>query len=124
MQTIRRRLIPLLALLTLALIPAQADAAKSSQASATQQASRAATAFDYSAQAKKLSQPRYETEKEVIQLPAYDGELLYIEVTKPKAAGHWPVILEAEPVPRHDRRPRGHAHPARARRTPTASRSG
>ena len=97
MQTIHRRLIPLLALLTLALIPAQADAAKTSQASATQQASRAATAFDYAAQANKLSQPRYETEQQVIQLPAYDGELLYIEVTKPKAAGHWPTILEASP---------------------------
>ena len=54
-------------------------------------------AFDYSAQESKLSQPRYETEKTVIKLPAYDGKLLYIEVTKPKAAGHWPVILEASP---------------------------
>ena len=85
MQTIRRRLIPLVALLTLALVPAHAEAAK------------APKAFDYAAQAGKLTQPKYETEREVIHLPTYDGELLYIEVVKPTAAGHWPVILEASP---------------------------
>ena len=33
----------------------------------------------------------------MIRLPAYDGEELYIEVTRPKAAGRYPVILEASP---------------------------
>ena len=92
MQTIRRRLpVLFLALLTLALVPGQAGAAKRPAAAKT------ASAFDYSAQAGKLTQPKYETQREVIQLPAYDGELLYIEVVKPTAEGHWPVILEASP---------------------------
>ena len=60
-------------------------------------AAKTASAFDYSAQAGKLTQPKYETQREVIQLPAYDGELLYIEVVKPTAEGQWPVILEASP---------------------------
>ena len=55
------------------------------------------SAFDYSAQEKKLTQPRYETEREVIKLPAYDGEELYIEVVRPKADGRFPVVLEASP---------------------------
>ncbi|HYH59933.1 MAG TPA: CocE/NonD family hydrolase [Thermoleophilaceae bacterium] len=57
------------------------------------------TAFDYAApaQAKKLTKPRYETQREVIKLPAFDGEELYIEVVRPKAAGDFPVILEASP---------------------------
>ncbi|HEX8206976.1 MAG TPA: CocE/NonD family hydrolase [Solirubrobacteraceae bacterium] len=53
--------------------------------------------FDYVANARGLSQPVYATEKTTIELPAFDGELLHIEVTKPKKAGHWPVILEASP---------------------------
>ena len=91
MHTFARRLIPVIALLTLALLPGQASAAKKPAAT------KVASAFDYSAQAGKLTQPKYETEREVIQLPAYDGELLYIEVVKPTAEGHWPVILEASP---------------------------
>jgi putative CocE/NonD family hydrolase len=47
--------------------------------------------------AKGLSLPRYETERVVVQVPAYDGELLYLEVVKPKATGRFPVILEASP---------------------------
>jgi putative CocE/NonD family hydrolase len=93
MQTFRRLLIPLLALLTLALLPTQAAAAKKKPPKATP----SAAAFDYSAQASKLTQPKYETEREVIELPAYDGELLYIEVVRPKADGRFPVILEASP---------------------------
>ena len=42
------------------------------------------------------------------------AKLLYIEVTKPKAAGHWPVDPRGQPLPRHARRPRGHADPPRA----------
>ena len=53
--------------------------------------------FDYSGQTDKLTQGQYETEREVIQLPAYDGEQLYIEVVRPKAGGRFPVILEASP---------------------------
>ena len=83
MHTFARRLVPVLALLTVALLPGSASAAKKP--------------FDYAAQAGKLTQPKYETEREVIELPAYDGELLYIEVVKPKAEGQWPVILEASP---------------------------
>src|SRR5688572_22657851 len=93
MQTIHRLLIPLAVLLTLALLPSPAGAA----AKKPPKAKPSAAAFDYSAQAGKLTQPRYETEREVIRLPAYDGELLYIEVVRPKADGNWPVILEASP---------------------------
>ena len=34
---------------------------------------------------------------EIVYLPAFDGEPLYIEVTRPSAAGRFPVILEASP---------------------------
>ena len=44
-----------------------------------------------------LSQPRYETVRDVLRVPAYDGRELYLEVTRPKAAGRFPVILEASP---------------------------
>src|SRR5918994_3403635 len=95
MQTISRSLITVLALLTLALVPGPALAAKKPKPPKKPPAP--AAAFDYSAQASKLTQPQYETEREVIRLPAFDGELLYIEVVKPKAAGRWPVVLEASP---------------------------
>ncbi len=58
--------------------------------------SQASAAFDYLAN-KGLSTPRYKTTKDVIRLPAYDGRQLYIEVTRPRAAGKYPVILEASP---------------------------
>ena len=95
MQTISRSLITLVALLTLALAPGQALAAKKPKPPKKPPAPP--TAFDYTAQADKLTQPQYETEREVIRLPAFDGELLYIEVVKPTAEGRWPTILEASP---------------------------
>jgi putative CocE/NonD family hydrolase len=60
-------------------------------------ATASAQTFDYVENSSDLSQPRFETQKEVIKLPAFDGRLLYIEVTRPKAAGRFPVILEASP---------------------------
>ena len=80
-----RLLISLVALFALTLVPATASAAKKPRA------------FDYAAQEEKLSQPLYETQHEVLQLPAYDGKLLYLEITRPKAEGNWPVILESSP---------------------------
>jgi hypothetical protein len=44
-----------------------------------------------------LSEPQYETVRDVLRVPAYDGRELYLEVTRPKAAGRFPVILEASP---------------------------
>ncbi|HET9737435.1 MAG TPA: CocE/NonD family hydrolase [Solirubrobacteraceae bacterium] len=44
-----------------------------------------------------LTQPQYETVRDVLRVPAYDGRELYIEVTRPKATGRFPVILEASP---------------------------
>jgi uncharacterized protein len=84
MSPILRLLISLAALLAVALVPAAPAAAKST------------SAYDYTAN-RKLSPPRYETERQVVRLPAYDGKELYIEVVKPKAAGRWPVVLEASP---------------------------
>lgn len=57
---------------------------------------------DYIAQADQLSQPDHpETITEVLQIPAHDGELLYVEVTRPDPAAYpgetFPVILEASP---------------------------
>src|SRR5688572_3716295 len=60
-------------------------------------ATASAQTFNYQAQASKLSQPRFETARQVIKLPAFDGEQLYIEVVKPTAPGRYPVILEASP---------------------------
>ncbi len=51
---------------------------------------------DYT-QTENLSQPRFETTREVVRLPAFDGEQLYIEITRPKTSGPVPVILEASP---------------------------
>jgi predicted acyl esterase len=54
-------------------------------------------AFDYTKVA-GLSQPTSaEVEKTVVQVPAHDGKLLYLEVTKPKGAKRLPVVLEASP---------------------------
>ena len=45
-----------------------------------------------------LSAPVYaETTREVVRLPAYDGEQLYLEIVRPVGAGPFPVILEASP---------------------------
>ncbi len=59
-------------------------------------AAGAATATDYT-KIKGRSTARYSVEKKVVRLPAFDGRVLYIEVTKPKGAGRFPVILEASP---------------------------
>jgi uncharacterized protein len=83
MLRFRRALALLAATLVPALLPAAASAAPP-------------PAFDYTT-IQGLSQPQYETEKTVVNLPAYDGKLLYLEITKPKAAGRYPVILESSP---------------------------
>ncbi len=47
---------------------------------------------------KGLSAPVYDkTAPEVVRLPAYDGEQLYLEIVRPKADGRFPVILESSP---------------------------
>ena len=97
MQTFARRLITLLALLTLALVPSQALAAKKPKPPKPPKGSTPAAAFDYSAQQSTLTQPQYEIEQEELTLTAYDGTELYIEVVKPTAEGRYPVILEASP---------------------------
>jgi putative CocE/NonD family hydrolase len=51
---------------------------------------------DYTATA-GLSEPQYETRSETVYLPAFDGEPLYLEITRPRAAGRFPVILESSP---------------------------
>jgi predicted acyl esterase len=77
---------------TLALAaPAAAQAAKQPSGLPT-----AGPPADYT-QTRNLSQPRFETTREVVQLPAYDGELLYLEITRPKTTGRVPVILESSP---------------------------
>lgn len=53
-------------------------------------------AFDYTKVA-GLSDASYETVKDKIELPMADGETVYIEITRPKQAGSWPVILESSP---------------------------
>lgn len=54
-------------------------------------------AFDYTKVA-GLSQPTAgKVEKTVVRVPAHDGKLLYLEITKPAGAGRLPVILEASP---------------------------
>src|SRR5687767_4318657 len=51
---------------------------------------------DYT-QTQRLTQPRFETVRDVVRLPAYDGEDLYLEITRPNAPGRFPVILESSP---------------------------
>lgn len=51
---------------------------------------------DYT-QIKGLSQPRYKTITEAVDVPMADGVNLYVEVTRPKAPGRFGVILEASP---------------------------
>jgi predicted acyl esterase len=57
---------------------------------------------DYIAAADQLSKPKFrQTTRQVFELPAFDGETLYIQVVRPDPAVHgrgpWPVILEASP---------------------------
>ena len=82
------RVSALLALAALMLLAPGAEA-KKSPASAGPPA-------DYT-QTQRLSQPSFETVRDVVRLPAYDGEELYIEITRPDAPGRFPVILEASP---------------------------
>jgi uncharacterized protein len=59
--------------------------------------------MDYIAQAPRLSQPSFtELVEEVLEIPAHDGETLYVEVVRPDPErnpelGNVPVILEASP---------------------------
>ena len=60
-------------------------------------ASASARTFNYVDNAKSLTQPRFATEEFDLELPSLDGKKLFINVTKPKGAGRFPVILEASP---------------------------
>ena len=84
MPALTRHLLPLALLVALAL-PGSAPAAAGP------------SAFDYLANSRNLTQPRFETERTVVKLPAFDGKLLHIEVVRPKADRRSPVILEASP---------------------------
>jgi predicted acyl esterase len=57
-------------------------------------------AFDYST-IQNLSEPQFDYATEVsrqsLRFPVADGEEVYIEITRPTAAGQYPVILEASP---------------------------
>jgi uncharacterized protein len=44
-----------------------------------------------------LSEPQYDTQRDVHRVPMADGTELYVEVVRPKADGRFPVILEASP---------------------------
>jgi uncharacterized protein len=46
---------------------------------------------------KGLSSAIYPTRRDVVHVPAYDGELLYLEIVRPDAPGPFPVILESSP---------------------------
>ena len=57
----------------------------------------AAPPTDYTQLAPQLSQPQYETVEDTVRLPMADGKTVYMEIVRPKAAGEFPVILEASP---------------------------
>lgn len=44
-----------------------------------------------------LTDARYDTRRESVRLPAFDGQELYIEIVRPRANGRFPVILESSP---------------------------
>jgi predicted acyl esterase len=53
---------------------------------------------NYIAMRGQLSQPIHsDITHEIIEIEAYDGEDLYLEITRPAGDGPWPVILEASP---------------------------
>jgi predicted acyl esterase len=57
---------------------------------------RALKPIDYT-KIKGLSKPKYGAEQisnESLNVPAYDGTDLYVEVNRPKLPGHYPVIME------------------------------
>ena len=60
-------------------------------------AGASAGTFNYVENAKSLSQPQHEVEEFDLELPSFDGKKLFINVTKPKGGGRFPVILEASP---------------------------
>ena len=92
MRSLLRRLSPAVtAVLALAVIAAKpADTPRNEQ-----------KPFDYIAQADRLSQPEYTSEKFATTVETFDGEQIYVEVTLPdreKYPGEkWPVIMEASP---------------------------
>ena len=53
--------------------------------------------FDYTKQLSKLSQPKYKTVEESFQVKMKDGELMYVEITRPKTTRRVPTILELSP---------------------------
>src|SRR5680860_247534 len=70
------------------------DASKAKQARAA--AAVEPAAFDYT-KVDGLTEDRYETVKDKLQIPMHDGTYVHIEVTRPKAKGQWPTILESSP---------------------------
>lgn len=86
------------AVLAAAVIPQSAGAAPSGPKAPNARAAAAApaTAFDYT-QVEGLTEDRYETVKDKLQIPMHDGTYVHIEVTRPKEKGQWPTILESSP---------------------------
>jgi predicted acyl esterase len=79
-----------------ALVAATAVALTAPTAAEAKRTPTAGPPADYTL-TRNLSQPRYEVVRDVVRVPAYDGEDLYLEVVRPQAAGRFPVILEASP---------------------------
>jgi uncharacterized protein len=88
MRSLIRLFAVVAAVVLVLVVPAAADAKRAVAA--------AGPPADYT-QTRNLTQPRYETSREVIRVPAFDGEDLYLEVVRPTAAGRFPVILESSP---------------------------
>ena len=86
------------ALLVAAAIPQSAGAAPNGPKDRKDPAAATAppAAFDYTKVA-GLTEDRYETVKEKLQIPMHDGTYVHIEVTRPKEKGQWPTILESSP---------------------------
>jgi uncharacterized protein len=90
MRSLRGVVVLLTTLAIAVVIPAGAQAKRASAVPS------AGPPADYT-QTRNLTQPRYETVREVVRLPAYDGEELYLEIVRPKGTGPFPVILESSP---------------------------
>jgi predicted acyl esterase len=60
-------------------------------------AAPAPKAFDYTKVAGLSKATFSKIEKTVVQVPAHDGKLIYLEITKPAGAKKLPVVLEASP---------------------------
>jgi putative CocE/NonD family hydrolase len=94
-----RIVVPLAAVAVgLSVLPAVAGGATSPEGAA---ATSTSAPFDYIAQEPLLTQPNYpKTTREVLSIPAHDGETLYVELVRPAAEyglTDLPVILEASP---------------------------